>query len=292
MEAKTHSETRRLVLAKSLYLHGCTHGSRKDNVSRMLAIHHFDNAVEIVLRCVVTKQDIRSKKKYLYFEDLLDEIDDLPLKEQMRGLHRARNGVQHQGVIPSTESVIEYKGYTEGFFREVCRDKFHIPYEELYLSELIANDSLKKKVREAEEAFEMEEFTLCIELSDEALVSATFEESEIFQAAGMLTGYWGASEELRMVLNKDYPEKYREKDYYELAKELRGALLQWGQATTGMQFLDEYRMEFLKHRQRAETSNNLLGEELREGAESSLNFVTELILKWQEEGLYDSSLLL
>jgi hypothetical protein len=75
------------------------------------------------------------------------------------------------------------------------------------------------------------------------------------------------------------------KDYYELARELRGAVLQWGQATTGMQFLDEYRMAFLRHRQIVETLESLSDEEIKDNAEFSLNFVTDLILKWQEEGL-------
>ncbi len=99
MEEKRDSEIRRLVLAKMLYLHGCTHASRKDDVSRMLAIHHFDSAVEMVLRCVATKRGIKSGKKTLYFEDFLQKIDDVPLKDQMSGLHKLRNAV-HKGMYP------------------------------------------------------------------------------------------------------------------------------------------------------------------------------------------------
>jgi hypothetical protein len=273
------------VLAKMLYLHGCTHASQKDNVSRMLAIHHFDNAVEIVLKCVVTRRGIRSKKTQLYFEDLLQAYDDLPLKEQMRGLHRMRNAVQHQGDVPSMESVIKYGGYTEDFFRQVCGAIFSLPYEELFLSELIESENLRKQMRKAEEAFGNEEYGLCIELCNDTLIAATFEEADVFQTAGMLIGYWGASEELRKVLAQDYLEKYRGEDYYELARELRGAILQWGQATAGMQFLDESRMDYLKYMQIVAVLGDLSGEELRDGAKFSLNFVTSLVLKWQEEGI-------
>jgi hypothetical protein len=285
MEEKRNSEIRRLLLAKTLYLHGCTHASRKDNVSRMLAIHHFDNTVEMVLKCVATKKGIRPERKHFYFGELLGKIDGLPLEEQMKGLHEVRNIVQHQGDIPSLESVIKYKSYVEDFFKKVCREIFNVAYEELFLSTLIEDENLRKQAMKAEEAFGKEEFKLCIELCDDALMSATFEEADVFHSAGMLTGYWGASEELRMVLSKDYLEKYREKDYYELARELRGAILQWGQATTGMQFLDEYRMDFLKHRQIVKISEDLSDEELKDNAEFSLNFVTGLILKWQEEGM-------
>lgn len=253
----------------------------------MLAIHHFDNAVEMVLKCVATKQGIMPERKHFYFGELLGKMDGLSLKEQMKGLHEVRNIVQHQGDIPSTDSVIKYKSYTEDFFKEICGEIFNVPYEELFLSALIENEDLRKRVLKAEEALAREEFKLCIELCDDALMSATFEEADVFSAAGILTGYWGASEELKMVLSQDYLKKYGEKDYFELARELRGAILQWGQATTGMQFLDEYRMDFLKHRQIVETLEDLSDKELEDSAQSSLNFVTSLILKWQEEGMLD-----
>lgn len=280
------SEIKRLVLAKSLYLHGCTHATNKDNVSRMVAIHHFDNAVEIVLRCVTTRQGVKSKKKQLYFEELLQANDDLPLKEQMRGLHRARNAVQHQGDVPSMESVVKYKGYTEDFFRQVCKAIFSVRYEELFLSELIDNENLREQVRKAEEVLGKGEFERCLELCDEAFMSAIFEEADIFYKAGALTRYWGASEELKTILEKDYPEKFRDKEYYNLAKELCGAIKQWGQATTGMQFLDEYRVDFIKYRQIVESREEFTEEKLKDHAQFCLNFVTSVVLKWQAEGLF------
>lgn len=287
MEKQKNLEIKRLILAKMLYLHGCSHASHKDTVSRMLTIHHFDNAIELALRCIATQQGIQQDKKQLYFEDLLERIRNVPLKEQMKGLHRVRNAVQHQGDIPSIEVVTKYRGYAEDFLRTICRDEFGVPYEELSLSTLIGKENLKKQMLEAEEAFGRGEFKVCIELCDEALMLATFDEAGIFQTAGILTGYWGASEELRLVLGQEYPEKYKDKDYFELVRELRGAILQLGQATTGMQFLDEHRMDFLKHRQIVENLGDISDEELKNKAQFSLNFVTSLILKWQEEGVLD-----
>lgn len=279
---------RQLVLAKCLYLHGCSHASYKDSVSRMVAIHHFDNAIEIALKCVAAKQDIKPRDKYFYFEELLEKVDGLPLREQVRSLHQVRNLVQHQADIPSVESVIKYKGYTEDFLREVCSQVFNVSYETLYLSELTESEALREQLLKAEQAFGRGEFRECIQLCDNALIAAVFEEADLFYSAGMLTGYWGASEELKSVLRESYPEKYKEKDYYELVKELRGAILQWGQATTGMQFLGEYRMDFLKHRRIIDTLEDASDEQLKGNAEFCLNFVTNLVLKWQEEGVFKS----
>jgi hypothetical protein len=277
------SQIRQLVLAKSLYLHGCAHALHKDDVSRMVAVHHFDNAIEMILRCAVIKKGEAPKK---YFEQLLGQLNDLALIEQMRSLHRLRNNIQHSGDIPSLDSVIKYKGYTEDFFIEVCDKIFSISYDKLHLSELIETKKLKEQVRLANEAFGKGEFKQCIELCDDAFMSATFEEADVFYSAGMLTGYWGASEELKKVIREEYTEKYRDTDHYDLARELRGAIIQWGQAATGMQFLEEYRMAFLTYRRIVETAEQLSADDLKDGARFCLHFITRVILKWQEQGLF------
>jgi len=193
------SEIKLLVLAKSLYLHGCAHATNKDNVSRMVAILHFDNAIEMVLKCAVVK---KGKKPARRFEGLLGQAGDLTLSEQMGNLHRLRNNVQHAGDVPSADSVVKYKGYAEDFFREVCDTIFGVPYDGLFLSELIGNENLREQVRKAEEALGKGEFERCVGLCDEAFMSATFEEADVFYKAGVLTGYWGGGEELRRVLGK------------------------------------------------------------------------------------------
>lgn len=290
-KVENDSEIRRLVLAKKIYLHGCNHAFVRDEVSRMLVLHHFDNAIEIVLKCIATKYGIISSSKQEYkFKELWNEIakqvKNLPLKDQIFTLHDLRNIVQHQGDIPAIEAVIKYKGCVEDFFKEICSKIFNISYERLYLSELIKNGRLRKKISEAEKAFEKKEYKECLELCDDTLIVATFEEADIHFTSGMLTGYWGGSEELSKVISDDFAEKYKDKDFYELAEELRKAILQLSQAAIGMQFLDEYRMDFLKNRQIIKTLDDLSHNELKDNAEFSLNFVTDLILKWQEEGIF------
>lgn len=277
---------KRLVLAKKIYLHGCSHAFNKDLVSRMFAVHNFDNAVEIILKCIAEKKKIRPRGKYYNFEDLLNGIKEYPhFKTQIEGLHYQRNLVQHQGDVPDIETVIKYKNYVEDFFKEIIKKNFDLSYNELYLSRLIKNKELKEKVMEAEKTFGEKKYKECIKLCDKALITATFDVGDIFYKAGILTSYWGVGEEFRRAINKNYSEKYKETNFYNLAKDLSKAILQGFTASTVMQFLEEYKMDFLKHRERVENLQNLAESELRNQAQSSLDFVTNLILKWQEEGI-------
>ena len=75
-----------------------------------------------------------------------------------------------------------------------------------------------------------------------------------------------------------------------LAKDFSKALLQLGQASTGMQFLEEFKSKFIEFRKLIDNLENIPAEEeLREKARFSLDFIRNLIFKWQEEGLIRSS---
>ncbi len=101
----------------------------------------------------------------------------------------------------------------------------------------------------------------------------------------MLTGYWGSLDELQKVISKDYPDKYKGKEYYNLVKDICGAITQFGTASTSMQLVDEYKMDFLEHRKIIE---NLEASVLQEKCVFMLNFVVNVILRWQERGLFNS----
>jgi len=285
MRENKELEIRRLILAKKMFLHGCDHASGKDEINRMFAIHHFDNTVELVLKSAGTKAEIDFSKSD--FNQLIGQIfgkyKDLPLKSQLKAQHGWRNQIQHNGNIPSYEDVVRYKNYTMDFFKEACVKIFETPFEKLYLSQLIHNKKLQKKTMAAETAFQKKNFKRCINLSDDIIAHATFDVADIFTKAGMLTGYWNTSKDFITVINDDYPNQYKKEKFFKPVKELSQALLQLGMSATGMQFLDEYRMDFLRFRIIVEKIDELNNEDLEAEAQFSLNFVTNLILKWQEE---------
>lgn len=286
-------ELRKLALAKYIFLHGCNHAANKHEISRMLAIHHFDFAVEMVLKTIALKHGISfSPKQDVGFRELWNRITKknvrLPLETEIFDLHYERNQVQHSGAIPSFEDVIRFRDVVESFLKKVIENEFNLSFDKLSLSQLIKNTQLRDLVQEAERLFENGKYEECILTCDEALINATFDVGKVFRKAGMLTRYFGAADELIRVIDRNYAEKYRNREFYSLAKDLSRAILQLGQATTGMQFLDEYRVKFIEFRKLIENLEHIPKEKLEEKARFALNFVIELILKWQEEGVINS----
>jgi len=292
-----NSTKRRLVLAKKLYMHGCRHARNKDVVSRMIAIHNFDNSAEFVAKVAADHLHLSYKEgnfysplgtlKNYFREDLSKELS---LAKEVEELHKIRNSVQHGGTVPSIETVQRFKDATEQFFREIVTTIFKLSYGEIYLSMLIENDELKGEILQAEKALEQGQYQECVRLCDGAFIAATFDLGDIVSKAGVLTAYWGAGAELRNLLNEEYiQETYGDKDYGGLANEIGKALVQLGQASTTMQFLDEYRVDFLRHRELIDSLSNLSAKELSSGAQASLDFVTDIILRWQEEGLLSTN---
>ena len=287
-------ELRKLALAKYIFLHGCSHVNNRDEISRMLAIHHFDFAVEMVLKAIALKHNIiMSSKQDPRFKDLWNQLTQigikLPLKNEMFALHDERNLVQHSGIIPSFEAVTRFEASTERFLKDVIEDEFNISFDELSFSQLIANDRLRKLVEKAEKLFAAGKYKDCILACDEALIEAVFNAGDIFGKAGMLAGYFSMpGNEFIRIINEDYAEKYRDKDFYTPIKDLSRAIVQLARAATTMQFLDEYRVKFIKFRSMVENLEQIPEVKLEKEARSALNFVTGLILKWQEEGVISS----
>src|SRR3989338_2357688 len=87
-----------LALVKAMYKRGCTFAKNKDEISRMLVIHTFDNAVEMILKLLLKIEGTKpiKNKKDFGFHDLIDAVyKDGALKIQIEGLHEQRNRIHH-----------------------------------------------------------------------------------------------------------------------------------------------------------------------------------------------------
>lgn len=175
---------RRLVYVKKLYMHGHEHIPYGTEFDRMIAIHHFDNAVELLLRCVATNYNISFRSLHVAFPNLWKSVDEkcsLPKKTEMFQLHDFRSNVQHWGISPfSSEVVNRFDVYVSDFIREVLEQVFRLDFEELFMSSLVEDKTLRKILTTAEKAFEEEDYVKAIRWADAAFNRAQSLQSEEF----------------------------------------------------------------------------------------------------------------
>lgn len=281
------ANTKVLILAKSLYLHGCDFAKSQDEINRLLAVHAFDNAVEIMLKAIATKKNIQvpSGKKDWGFYDLTDKVAaESQYKIQIEGLHEQRNRAQHHADVPDFSAVSKYQGYVGDYIKESLENDFGISFDDLSRAVLIKNEELRKKVKEAENAFTENNYQECLLACQNALSMAVFDISDIFTLAGELSGHF-AGKEFAETIKETYPQKFKGGETHLLAKSLKSGFIGLGQAVTAMQFFDSLRIDFLKHQRAVKNIDNLSREELKEEARSSINFVLNLLMKWQGEGV-------
>jgi len=184
---------KRLLFSKRLYLHGVSHSNRNTELDRFLAIHHFDNAVELFLKIIATQENIISTvRQDFVFKDLWNEVNvklrqktpsyTLPLKDQIFNLHETRNLAQHQGDVPSHETVIKYQGYTRDFLIKCFKDIFNIEFDKVYASILVNNQKIRDALVEAEKNIEKNNFKESMKASAKAFAYLKLKERGDFSS--------------------------------------------------------------------------------------------------------------
>ena len=108
---------KRLVIVKQMFSHGKSHRLNDTEIGNMLACHHYDLSIEMLLKIVTTELKVDYDKD-VKFWDLWNQVNivfkskfgnDIPLKAEIRPLREARNSVQHSGTIPSTPDIERFE---------------------------------------------------------------------------------------------------------------------------------------------------------------------------------------
>jgi hypothetical protein len=151
----------------------------------MIAIHHFDNAVELLLKCVATRFNIAFKSQFVTFPQLWEAVNQktlLPKKTEIFQLHDFRSDVQHWGVSPfSSEIVDRFDVYVLDFIREVLVEVFGLDFDELFMSSLVEDKNLRRILSVAETAFEKGDYVKCMRYADAAFSKAFWCKREEFR---------------------------------------------------------------------------------------------------------------
>lgn len=152
---------KRLIHIKRLYVHGHEHISYGTEFDRLIAIHNFDNSIELLLKCVATEYEINlGDPLHLSFYKLWSKVSreykqrldsELPKETEVFHLHRIRTDVQHWGISPfSLEFVKDSDICTCDFIKTILGSVFGLRYDELFMSALVNDSKIKGLLADAE----------------------------------------------------------------------------------------------------------------------------------------------
>lgn len=171
---------RRLLYVKRLHMHGQEH-MKGIEFDRMFAVLHFDNAIELLLKCMAASYDISFKRLHVRFPDLWNKVNEkykekfgtkLPRKTEIFHLHGIRSNVQHWGSPFSLDVLEGFDECTHAFVRETLESVFGLKYEELFLSSLIEDEKLRTLLTDAERFFNDKKWKDAIEKISKAFALA------------------------------------------------------------------------------------------------------------------------
>lgn len=157
--------TKQLILSKYLFKKGDDTLKDGSSFSAGLAISLFQDAVEILVWTIAKEYSI-SVKPADSFEKLLDGINkiekdgktlELAYRARMIELNKARVNFKHYGNLPAASEAEKFRDYVANFLTTTCTDYFNINFNDVTLADIINNDEIRTKIKEAEQCFKDED---------------------------------------------------------------------------------------------------------------------------------------
>ncbi|MEZ4640366.1 MAG: hypothetical protein R2873_21810 [Caldilineaceae bacterium] len=178
----------RLALVKQLYNHASEHGRSTATIDKIIAITSLDHAVEMLLEGVIQAYptpQVFDGPPNLYFGDpfkmrtqeflveragffrlwdqvvaICQEMADpqrLPLKNEMRSLHLARNEAQHNVKVPSSEFLAEMMAATRTFLDHLLQIAFDVTLRQISEALMVQSAQVRQVLEMAQAALAEED---------------------------------------------------------------------------------------------------------------------------------------
>ncbi len=183
-DEKGKTTFRRLILSKQLYLHGLEHSRQSSVLDKMIAVHNFHNAIEIILRAIILHYEIRPEKGLnLTFEDMIKDIDKhqvfitdglkLSYRQEISILNKERNMVQHHADEPPSSTMEKWRVFSKSFLVKTFKEYFDISFDNLSAVDFINDGHLCSILRDTEARLDKAEWKDAIIQSKVAFIHAS-----------------------------------------------------------------------------------------------------------------------
>ena len=159
----------RIVCAKYIFQRGAENLEKSGVYSDGLAVLHFQDAAEMILRAIAEHLHCNVKES-ITFNQLQDEIDKigkgtLTHRTALNQLNKARVNFKHFGLQPKHEDVTKFHRDLEAFFPAATKTFLDIDYDFLSLIDLIEHCRTRNHMKEAERLIESDAFEASVQAS-------------------------------------------------------------------------------------------------------------------------------
>ena len=131
-----------------------------------------DTALEATLKLAIDKAEFDTGtrlKVQVTFPELVNAVASISgleeigtLRPSLLSLHHARNGFQHNGIVPDVSGVTgEYQPLTVKVMQIVSLSRFGISWDKISMSLLIKNVEIRTLFQNAESAFSAKDWVKC-----------------------------------------------------------------------------------------------------------------------------------
>lgn len=153
---------KRILLAKEFHLNGVEVSQKNDPLSKMMAVHNFHISIEIAVKSIILKYEIRNEKTLnIDFESMLNEVDQfhefkskslkLPYRQEIRNLNLMRNMVQHHVIEPDESSMADWRLFSYRFLKRVFDSYFEIDFDKVSRISFVNDEGLRKYLERAQQ---------------------------------------------------------------------------------------------------------------------------------------------
>ncbi len=278
----------RLVLAKELYQHAFNHSEMPGDFNKMIAVHNFHNAIEVVIRCIALEHEVRTEKDLnVGFVDLVKGIVKhgafktagvrFPYRQDVSDLNAMRNLVQHGAHAPPQADMERWRVTTSRFLKQVFIDYFNLEFDKISPVDLVANETVRALLVSAQERLAGKEPTLALLAARQAfrLASKSIEETAV------PTGF---HRDLLMTLN----DHALTKELDSIRQSIHRTRQYMALLATGLSPKDYARLRssWPNANLTEDATIYFYNDQLADPAEAawSVDFVTEQIVRWQADG--------
>lgn len=286
---------KRVLLAKEFYLNGVESSRKTDPLNKMMAVHNFHISIEIAVKSILLKYEIRNEKTLnIDFESMLNEVDKfqefkekglkLPYRQEIRNLNQMRNLVQHHVIEPDESNMDDWRLFSYRFLQRVFNSYFEIDFDKVSRISFINDEGLRKYLERSQREMTNNNYnsSSCFSAGAFEYASLSFSDfipnssSEFFITSGL--GHSGVSRDLQDAFKKTL-KRVDDSEHF-------SALL-----ASGVNLSDYKKYKdsspivhiMLGGRQQYETFSGKVFDQ-----ESTLwlqNFVISTFIKWQQLGL-------